>query len=38
MGEWRYISTVLDLGIRWEILVSVTLQPPYLRAKNPSTQ
>jgi hypothetical protein len=29
MGEWRYSSTVLDLGIRWGLVVSFTPLPLY---------
>jgi hypothetical protein len=31
MGEWRYSSTILDLGIRWMWVVSVTPRPLYSR-------
>jgi hypothetical protein len=31
MGEWRYSSTVLDLGIRLRGMVSFTPRPLYLR-------
>jgi hypothetical protein len=27
MGEWRYSSTILDLGTRWRWVVSFTTQP-----------
>jgi hypothetical protein len=36
MGEWRYRSTILHLGIRWR-WVSFTLLPLYSRRKSPST-
>jgi hypothetical protein len=29
MGEWRYSSTILDLGIRWRLVVNFTPQPLY---------
>jgi hypothetical protein len=35
MGEWRYSSTILDLGIIWRWVVSFTLLPLYLRGKSP---
>jgi hypothetical protein len=34
MGEWRYSSTILDLGIKWKWMVSFTPQPLYLRRKS----
>jgi hypothetical protein len=34
-GEWRYSSTILDLGIRWRWAVSFTPQPLYSRRKIP---
>jgi hypothetical protein len=30
-GKWRYIATILDLGIRWRCVVSFTLLSLYLR-------
>jgi hypothetical protein len=36
MGEWRYSSTILDLGIMWSV-VSFTPQPLYSRGKSPDT-
>jgi hypothetical protein len=35
MGKWRYSSTILDLGNRWEWVVSFTLQPLYPRGNRP---
>jgi hypothetical protein len=35
MGEWRYSSTILDLGIRWRWVVSFTLRPLYPGEKSP---
>jgi hypothetical protein len=35
MGEWRYSSTILDLGTRWKRVVSFTLPPLYPRGKRP---
>jgi hypothetical protein len=35
MGEWRYSSTILDLGTRWRREVSFTPQPLYLRGNFP---
>jgi hypothetical protein len=34
MEEWRYSSTILDLGIRWRWVVSFTLEPLYPRGKS----
>jgi hypothetical protein len=34
MGEWKYISTILDLGTRWWV-VSFTHRPLYSRGKWP---
>jgi hypothetical protein len=31
MGEWRYSSTILDLGTRWRWVVCFTPLPVYLR-------
>jgi hypothetical protein len=31
MGEWRYSSTILDLGTRWRWVVSFTPRPLYPR-------
>jgi hypothetical protein len=33
--EWRYSSTILDLGIRWRCVVSFTPRPFYPRRKLP---
>jgi hypothetical protein len=35
MGEWRYRSTIPDLGTRWMWIVSFTPRPLYLRRKSP---
>jgi hypothetical protein len=35
MGEWRYSSTILDLGTRWRRVVSFTSRPLYPRGKRP---
>jgi hypothetical protein len=37
MGEWRYSSTILDLGIRWRLVVSFTPLLLYPRGKSPGT-
>jgi hypothetical protein len=37
MGEWRYSSTILDLGTRWTWVVSFTTWLLYPRGKSPST-
>jgi hypothetical protein len=29
MGEWRYSSNILDLGTRWNSVVSFTSRPLY---------
>jgi hypothetical protein len=34
MGEWRYSSTILDLGTRWRCVVSFTLRILYTRGKE----
>jgi hypothetical protein len=34
MGEWRYSSTIPDLGTRWRKLVIFTPQPLYSRGNN----
>jgi hypothetical protein len=34
MGEWRYSSTILDLGTIWRRVVSFTSRPLYPRGKN----
>jgi hypothetical protein len=31
MGEWRYNSIILTLGIRWEWVISITHRPLYTR-------
>jgi hypothetical protein len=31
MGDWRYSSTILNLGTRWRRVVSFTPQPHYSR-------
>jgi hypothetical protein len=35
MGEWRYSSTILDLGTRWMWVVSFTPRPLDPREKSP---
>jgi hypothetical protein len=36
MGEWRYTSTILDLGTRWRLVVSFKPRPLlYPRGKSP---
>jgi hypothetical protein len=35
MREWRYSSTILDLGSRWRWVVSSTTPPLYPRRKRP---
>jgi hypothetical protein len=35
MGQWRYGSTILDLGTRWRYMFSFTPRPLYLRGKCP---
>jgi hypothetical protein len=34
MGEWRYSSTILDLGTRWRWVVSFMPRPLYPRRKS----
>jgi hypothetical protein len=34
-GEWRYISTILDLGIRWRWIISFILWPLCPQGKRP---
>jgi hypothetical protein len=34
-GEWRYSSTILDLGTRWRWMVSITPRQLYLQRNNP---
>jgi hypothetical protein len=34
MEEWRYSSTLLDLGTRWKWVVSFRPLPLYIRGKN----
>jgi hypothetical protein len=38
MGEWRYSSTILDLGTRWMWVVSCTDRVLYPRETAPGTQ
>jgi hypothetical protein len=33
MREWRYSSTILDLGTSWRWAISFTPQPLYLRER-----
>jgi hypothetical protein len=35
MDEWRYSSTILDLGTRWRRVVSFTPRPLYPRGNRP---
>jgi hypothetical protein len=35
VGEWRFSSTSLDLGIGWWLVVSFTPLPLYSRGKSP---
>jgi hypothetical protein len=35
MGEWRYSSTLLDLGTRWRLVVSFMPLPLYFRRHSP---
>jgi hypothetical protein len=37
MGDWRYISTLLDLGTRWREVVNFTTRPLYTREKSLDT-
>jgi hypothetical protein len=37
MGEWRYCSTILDLGTRWRWVVSFTPRPLYPRGESTGT-
>jgi hypothetical protein len=37
MGEWRYSSTIFDLGIMWNSAVSFTPQWLYPRERGPCT-
>jgi hypothetical protein len=37
MGEWRYSSTILDLGTRWRWVVSYTPRPLYPEEILPGT-
>jgi hypothetical protein len=37
VGEWRYSSTILDLGTRWRYVVSFTPRPLYPREITPGT-
>jgi hypothetical protein len=37
MGEWRYSSTILDLGTRWKGVVSFMPLPLYPREKAAGT-
>jgi hypothetical protein len=34
VGEWRYSSTILDVGLSWRRVVSFTTQPLYPRGKS----
>jgi hypothetical protein len=35
MGEWKYSSTIIDLGTRWMRINTFTPQPLYHRGKIP---
>jgi hypothetical protein len=35
MGEWKYSSSILDLGTRWRWVVSFTARPLYPRGEDP---
>jgi hypothetical protein len=35
MREWRYDSTILDLGTRWRRMVGLSPQPLYPQEKSP---
>jgi hypothetical protein len=35
VGQWRYSSTILNLGTRWRWVVKFTHLPLYSRGKNP---
>jgi hypothetical protein len=35
MGEYRYRSTILDLGTRWKWMISFTPRPLYSQGKSP---
>jgi hypothetical protein len=35
IGQWRYSSTILDLGTRWRWVVNFTPRPLYLRENRP---
>jgi hypothetical protein len=37
MGEWKYSSTIIDLGTRWRWVVSFTALPLYPRENSPGT-
>jgi hypothetical protein len=37
MGEWRYSSTILDLGTGWRWVASFTLLPFYPGERTPTT-
>jgi hypothetical protein len=34
-GSWGTAPSILDLGIRWRLIVSFTLQPLYPQGKSP---
>jgi hypothetical protein len=34
MGEWRYTSTILDFGTRWEWMISFMPWPLYPQGKR----
>jgi hypothetical protein len=37
MGEWRYSSSILDLGTKWRWMVRFMLRPLYSQGKFPGT-
>jgi hypothetical protein len=37
-GEWRYSSSILDLGTRWRCVVSFNIRARYSRCKSVCTR
>jgi hypothetical protein len=37
MGEWWYISNILDLGISWRGVISLTSRPLYRLERAPGS-
>jgi hypothetical protein len=35
MGQWRYITIIIDLGTRWKWVASFTFRQLYSRGKSP---